>query len=295
MELGRFRLVNRREVVARHKAAGKEFEAGGLRSFVLDQGEGDPVVCMHGVPASSFLYRKVLPELAGHGLRGIAFDLPGLGLADRPEDYDYTWTGLGRFSIQAVDALGLDRFHLVIHDIGGPVGLELAAAMPERIKSLLILNTIIQVDHFERPWMMEPFARRGIGEIYLASLNGPAWLALMAIAGIGDRSKVPSAEQTAYVDLLKGHDRGRAFLKIMRGFERTVAKRALYEDTLREAKYPIRVLWGADDPALPLATKGEEARQSSGVDRVHSVPGKHFLQEDQPEAVARHVAELAGA
>ncbi|MBA2764475.1 MAG: alpha/beta fold hydrolase [Thermoleophilaceae bacterium] len=283
----------RAEVIERHKASGREFTAGGVRSFVLDQGDGEPVVCVHGVPASSFLYRKVVPELAARGLRGVAFDLPGLGLAGRPEDYDYTWTGLGKFAIAAVDALGLDRFHLVIHDIGGPVGLEIAAAMPDRVRSMLILNTLIEVESFHRPWMMEPFSMRGIGEVYLAALNGPAWRALMWNAGVGDMSKVPAAELAAYVDLLKGVDRGKAFLKIMRGFERTKEKEDLYVGTLRAANYPIRVLWGAQDPALKLETMGEAARRSAGVDRVHTVDAKHFLQEDQPEAVAQHVAELA--
>ncbi len=287
-------MSKRAEVVERHRASGREFTAAGVQSFVLDEGTGEPVVCIHGVPASCFLYRKVVPELAARGLRGVAFDLPGLGLAARPEDYDYTWTGLGKFAIAAVDELGLDRFHLVIHDIGGPVGLELAAAMPERVRSLLILNTLIEVESFHRPWMMEPFAKRGIGELYLGSLNGPAWRALMWNAGVGDMSKVPAAELSAYVDLLKGSDRGKAFLKIMRGFERTKEKQDLYVGTLQAATYPIRVLWGAQDPALRLETMGEQARRSASVDRVHTVPGKHFLQEDQAEAVAQHVAELAG-
>ena len=248
---------------------------------------------MHGVPASAFLYRKVVPALAARGLRGVAFDLPGLGLADRPEDYDYTWTGLGRFSAAAVDALGLDRFHLVIHDIGGPVGLEVAAAMPDRIRSLLILNTIIEVDTFQRPWMMEPFAKPGIGELWLRSMAGWNFPMLMAHAGIGDMSKVPRAEQAVYIDLLKRGDGGRAFLKVMRGFERTREKRDLYVGALQAAKYPMRVLWGKDDPALRLARQGEEAKQAAGVDRIHTVPAKHFLQEDQPAAVASHMAELA--
>jgi pimeloyl-ACP methyl ester carboxylesterase len=81
---------------------------------------------MHGVPTSSFLYRKVLAGLKRGGLRGVAFDLPGLGLASRPVDFDYSWSGLGAFSASAVDALGLDSFHLVVHDVGGPVGFELA-------------------------------------------------------------------------------------------------------------------------------------------------------------------------
>src|SRR6266511_775175 len=64
------------DAIERHRAAGREFEAGGVRSFVREQGEGDPVVLMHGVPVSSFLYRKVLPLLAERGLKGVAFDLP---------------------------------------------------------------------------------------------------------------------------------------------------------------------------------------------------------------------------
>ena len=60
---------------------------------------------------TSFLYRKLLAELAGYGLRGVAFDLPGSGLADRPPGYDYSWTGLGRFCVAAVNELSLGRFH----------------------------------------------------------------------------------------------------------------------------------------------------------------------------------------
>ena len=82
------------EVVERHRAAGREFAAGDVRSFVREAGDGDPVVCVHGVPSSSFLYRKVIDELSARGLRGVAFDLPGLGLAARPDDFDYTWIEL---------------------------------------------------------------------------------------------------------------------------------------------------------------------------------------------------------
>jgi len=136
------------EVIERHRAAGRRFSAAGVESFVREAGTGEPVLCLHGVPTSSFLYRKVLDELARRGMRGIAFDLPGLGLADRPPDLDYTWTGLGRFCVAAVEALELERFHLVVHYIGGPIGFELAAARREQIASLTVLNTVIDVDTF---------------------------------------------------------------------------------------------------------------------------------------------------
>lgn len=271
-------------MIERHRAAGREFEVAGLRSFVREAGAGEPVVCLHGVPASCFLYRKVLDELAARGLRGVAFDLPGLGLAARPAGFDYTWTGLGRFAADAVDALGLERFHLVVHDIGGPVGFELAAAAPERVRSLTVLNTVVEVDGFKRPWSMEPFARRGLGEVYLRTLTKPAFRFLMGLQGIGDRSKVPDEEIDAYVDLLRRVDGGRAFLRIMRGFERTPEKRDLYVSALRDVPYPVQVVWGADDPALELGVHGEQARRAAGLDEIHAVPAKHFLQEDQAPA-----------
>jgi pimeloyl-ACP methyl ester carboxylesterase len=55
------------DILARHQASGRRFRAAGVESFVLDQSEGEPVVCLHGVPASSFLYRKLVPELAARG------------------------------------------------------------------------------------------------------------------------------------------------------------------------------------------------------------------------------------
>ena len=290
--------VTSHDVIKEHRAAGRRFEAAGIGSFVREAGPpggGEPVLCLHGVPASSFLYRKVLRELAARGLRGVAFDLPGLGLADRPAAFDYTWTGLSRFCAAAVDALGLARFHLVVHDIGGPVGFELAAAMPGRVASLTVLDTLVEVDTFKRPWSMEPFARRGLGEAYVRALSKPAFRLLMRLQGVQDPGAVPRAEVDAYVDLLRIGDGGRAFLKIMRGFERTRAKRDLYRRVLGDGRYPVQVVWGAHDPVLKLTAEGEAARRAAGADMIHTVPAKHFLQEDQAPAVAGHIARIAAA
>jgi haloalkane dehalogenase len=279
-------------VVAEHRRAGRSFAAAGLHSFVRDEGAGEPVVCLHGVPASSLLYRKVLRELAARGLRGLAFDLPGLGLAERPQGFDYTWTGLGRFAAAAVDALGLGRFHLVVHDIGGPVGFELAALRPERVASLTLLNTMVEVDRFRRPWVMEPFAHRGLGEACLATMSKPVFGLLMRRIGLADGSAVRPEELGAYVDLLKHGDGGRAFLRIMRGFERTPAKRDLYASVVADRRRPVQVVWGEHDPALPLAREGVAAARLAGAE-PHRLPARHFLQEDEAPAIAERVAALA--
>ncbi len=281
------------EVIEQHRRDGRRFGAGNVKSFLREAGEGEAVVCLHGVPSSCFLYRKVLSELAARGLRGIAFDLPGLGLADRPNAFDYTWTGLGRFCRAAVDELGLDRFHLVVHDIGGPVGFELASAAPDRIASLTVLNTIVEVDGFKRPWSMEPFARRGIGELYLRTLTKLAFRALMRLQGVEDMHAVTRDELDAYVDLLRLGDDGAAFLRIMRGFERTPEKSALYAATLRDVPYPVQIVWGDRDPALKLDVQGDQARRIAGLQTIHRLPAKHFLQEDQAPAIAEQVRSLA--
>jgi haloalkane dehalogenase len=284
--------VKSHEVIARYEQSGRRFTADGVGSFVLDAGSGPPVVCLHGVPASAFLYRKLVAELAYRGLRGIAFDLPGLGLAERPRDFDYTWTGLGRFAVAAVDALGLDSFHLVVHDIGGPVGFEVAAEIPERVVSLTILNTLVEVDTFRRPWTMKPFAIPGIGPAYLKGLTKPVFRALMRLQGIADPAAVSRAELDAYVDLLKREDGGAAFLKIMRGFELTRAKRDLYVGVLGRGPFPTQVIWGERDPTLKVTRHGEAIRRAAGVPDIIRLPGKHFLQEDQAPAIAEHIARL---
>jgi haloalkane dehalogenase len=281
------------EVLEAHRQAGRPFRAGGVGSFVREQGSGPAVLCIHGMIGTSFLYRKVLAELAARGLRGVAFDLPGFGLAERPPGYDYSWTSLGRFCAAAVDELGLGRFHLVVHDIGGPVGFELATAMPGRVSSLTLLNTTVDVTEFKSPWSMEPFRHRGIGELWMRSLTGPAFRFLMRLQGIGDPAAVSRAELDTYLALIKGPDRGRAFLHIMRSSERTPVKQARYRAAVGDGPYPVQAIWAADDPAMTLAGYGDKARAAAGLDRLHTIPGKHFPQEDQAPAIARQIAAFA--
>jgi hypothetical protein len=77
---------------------------------------------------------------------------------------------------------------------------------------------------------------------------------------------ISAAELDAYVDVLRGEDGGRAFLRIMRGFERTAEKQRLYQGVLRDGRYPIQIVWGANDPALKLAVHGEQARRAAGLE-----------------------------
>jgi haloalkane dehalogenase len=281
------------EAIEQHRGAGREFEAGGVRSFVREQGDGEPVVLMHGIPVSSFLYRKVLPLLAERGLRGVAFDLPGLGLAEKPQGFDYSWSGLGRWTGEAIDALDLDRCHIVLHDIGGPIGLEWALRNRERVRSLTVLDTLIDVAHFRRVWSMDLAAPPLIGPLWVATIRPPVARWLFYMQGIGDRSATPAHEVDAHIALLHRDGGGSSFRKIVRGFELTEDKERFYTDGLREAGWPATILWGERDPAL-----GEDRRRAFedalGIESK-VIPAKHFLQEDQAPAVADAIAGVSSS
>jgi haloalkane dehalogenase len=280
-------------VIAVHRAAGEAFVAEGVQSFVRADGEGDPVVLMHGLPSSSFLYRKVIPELASRGFRAVSFDLPGLGLADRPPGFEYTFTGLGRFAVAAVDALDLDRFHLVVHDAGGPVGFELAAVIRDRVRSLTLLNTIVDMNTV--PFPMEFYARVATGNRWPALPPARITRELIYRIGIRNRRAVPPEEVDAYRELVLRVDNGRAYLRIMRNLERTQEKARLYKRVVdtRVVPYPVQIVWGADDPILSLRKHGWKARQAAGLRTIATLPGKHFLQEDMAPEIAAAIADFA--
>jgi pimeloyl-ACP methyl ester carboxylesterase len=97
----------------------------------------------------------------------------------------------------------------------------------------------------------------------------------------------------AYYALLKRDDRGRAFLRIMRGFELTEEKERFFRDGLARRKYPAQVVWGEDDPAL--GPNRRRAVEEALGETASLLPAKHFLQEDQAPALAAAVAKLAAA
>jgi pimeloyl-ACP methyl ester carboxylesterase len=108
---------------------------------VLDgRADGEPVVLLHGWPQTWHEWRKVVPRIADR-YRVVAPDLPGLGASSRPPTYDKR--SIGSDLREMCAGLGLDRFHLVGHDWGGPSAFALACAVPDRIRTLAILDVTI--------------------------------------------------------------------------------------------------------------------------------------------------------
>jgi haloalkane dehalogenase len=108
------------------------------RMHYIDEGAGPPALFVHGTPTWSFEYRHAIRATMG-SCRCIAPDHLGFGLSDRPRGTAYTPEAHAARLREFVDGLGLDRFALVVHDYGGPIGLPLA--LEGRVTRLVLMNT----------------------------------------------------------------------------------------------------------------------------------------------------------
>ena len=141
-------------------------EGAGHRMHYVDEGQGDPVLMIHGNPSWSFYYRDLISELKSSH-RVIAPDHIGCGRSDKPNDdrYDYTLSTRVADLGVLVDSLDLRAITLVVHDWGGMIGMAWAVQHPDRIARLVVMNTAA----FPLP----------------TSQNLPASLALARTPGIG--------------------------------------------------------------------------------------------------------------
>jgi haloalkane dehalogenase len=284
--------MNTTQLIEEWRRQGRVLEVEGANTVLWRMGQGETVICVHGVPTSGFLYRKLLPELASRGLEGVTLDLPGLGLAGRPADFDYSWSGLAAWYLKAIDAAGIIDFHLVVYDIGGPIGFDVIRRVPDRIKSLTVLNTLVYASQFQRPWVMEPFAWPVIGRLWLQSARTPMFYVLIKTHGTRNINR---AEADAYGQLLLGPDSGRAFLRIVRSFERTPAFEQGIKAALKARKFPAQIIWGKDDPPLRMKKYASHLLKALDLESYEAVHGKHFLQEDSSRAIACLIARLISA
>ncbi|MCL7764576.1 alpha/beta fold hydrolase [Polaribacter sp. Z014] len=117
------------------------FEKDGISMHYIDEGEGIPIVLTHGNPDWSFLNRNIIKALSGEA-RVIAYDLPGFGFSDTPENYGFTpQEHVEWISSLLFEHLKLDKFIIVVQDWGGPTGLSVATSNPDKVLGVVISNT----------------------------------------------------------------------------------------------------------------------------------------------------------
>lgn len=259
----------------------------------VDEGEGRPILFLHGNPTWSFLYRDIIRRLRGE-FRCLALDYPGFGLSEHPEGYGYTPGEHARVVADFIAAKELEDLVVMGQDWGGPIGLSAACEHAERVSGLVAGNTWY--------WPTDRF----LTKLFSWGMSTPLmeWAILERnifverLMPMATASKLPGEVMRHYRAVLPRTDArlGPAEfphqLTAAREWLGDLARRV--ESTLTDR--PLLLTWGMKDPAF---TPGHylERWQASFPDHetVRVERASHFIQEDAPEAVAEAIRSRFGS
>ena len=263
-----------------------------LRMHYVDEGAGDPVLLLHGEPTWAYLYRKMIPALAGVA-RAVAPDYFGFGRSDKPtriEDYsyDFHYGSIERFA----DELDLRETTVVVQDWGGPIGLRLAVEQPDRVARLVILNTGIGAGRApSEEWLrFREFVRRVGTDLVPGQL-----IRISAITELADEvvegynAPFPTPESKAGV---------LAFPELVpTEMDHPSAARMMEVRTaLEHWDRPTLVLFSDSDPIFRPAAAERMASRIPGAGPAEIVEGAgHFLQEEKGEEIAARIIRFLAA
>ncbi len=275
--------------------AARYARVNGWRMHYVDEGDGDPVLLLHGNPTWGFLYRDVIGPLVQSGRRVIVPDMIGFGLSEKPtREHAHTLDGHTANLVSLVRQLGLTRVTVVCHDWGGPTGLSFAMSNPERIRALVVMSTWAW-PHPPAEFHTRVFPWR----LMHAPLVGPYLLGRHnVLAGRGvylsvvDRDKFRREAQLIYEAVLPDTETRLLTWVWPRWIPLDDNACALdrfvwLEQELKKSKLPTMIVWGREDEVFDAATFADRFKQLLPyAEGPHLVTGRHFLQEDSGPEIA---------
>jgi haloalkane dehalogenase len=267
-------------------------EVDGLRLAHLDEGEGAPVLLLHGEPTWSFLYRKVMPPLLDAGLRCVAPDMAGFGRSDKPVDIDwYSYDRHTETLAPLLEELDLRDVTIVVHDWGGPIGLRLAVEHSDRISRFVILDTGL----FTGRQKMDP-AWHAFRDFVERTEDVPVGMLVRRACKTDPGDEIAAAYDAPYPSP-ESKAGARAFplmLPITPEMPGAAAGQTVL-DALRGDTRPALMLWADSDPVMPLSV-GERFAKALGRPSPETIADAgHFLQEDQGPLIGAKIADWLGS
>jgi pimeloyl-ACP methyl ester carboxylesterase len=266
--------------------------AGGTRTRLVQAGPADAaeaVVFVHGNPGSADDWAGLVGAAAGAGKRAVAFDLPDFGETVAPDGFAHDVPGYAAFVAEAIEKLGIERVHLVIHDFGGPIGLVWAMMHPDALASITLIDTGVMPGYrwhsLARVWRT-PIA----GELLQATASRPFFRFMV-------NSKEPRGLPREFVErMYDQYDRRtrRAVLKLYRATPDPGAMSENLIGLFRPRDIPALVVWGEHDPYLSSSFAQQQSEAFPSAE-VHVLPASgHWPYADAPETVERLLAEFLG-
>jgi haloalkane dehalogenase len=278
--------LNRKE----YPFASKFISVNGQQLHYIDEGKGDTILFAHGTPSWSFDFRNVI-KLLSKTNRCIAIDHIGFGLSDKPEHYDYSTANHSRTLEQFIQLRNLDNITLVVHDFGGPIGLNYAIHHPEKISRIIVLNS----------WLWSSEAEPDFIKMKKI-LQSPLLPFLYRYLNFSPRFILPKSfgENKLPPELLKQYTQPFAD-KTQRNGALAFAKSLLNDQPWFESLWnkrasintkPTLFIWGMKDPVVTpkYLDKFVSGFPNSTVHKIDTAG--HFPQEEEPEAVVKSIADF---
>jgi 2-hydroxymuconate-semialdehyde hydrolase len=261
-----------------------EIPAG--RLAYVEAGQGEPILLIHGIPTSSFLWRNVIPHLA-RDFKVFAVDLLGFGDSDKPEHADLSIVGQVEHLRVFMDKVGWEKGSIAGHDIGGGIAQLMAVEHPELVTKLVLLDTIAydswpepSIERLKDPGWDERMKELDLSKGFRKSLE----------RGIFHKDRVDDELVSEYVRPFGDLQGRRAYLRCARALRTEDLLGRMKE--VEEADVPTLIIWGeADD--YQLVKYGERLRERMRKANLVVVKeAGHFIQEDQPDEVARLIRDF---
>ncbi|GMA17079.1 alpha/beta fold hydrolase (plasmid) [Deinococcus metallilatus] len=269
----------------------RSLTVGDIRTRFAVQGEGPPVLLLHGIGRSLEDWSETLGPLA-RGQRVYALDLIGFGYTDKP-DVPYTLAGLARFAAHFLDAVGETRpVTLIGNSLGGAVAQQFAVQFPERTRALVLVNSAGFGP--EVAPVLRALAVPHLGELLLRPTR---WNARQTVRSLFHAPALVTEERVAQaLDLARQPGAARAFLRVLRDLgDWRGAKapwRAALHGPLAARRVPTLIVWGDRDRILPAAHLAA-ARERQPHARTHLFPRTgHMPQLERPGAFNRLVLDF---
>ena len=268
--------------------------ACGYEMNYVDEGEGHPVLMIHGNPTWSFLYRELIKALRP-GFRCIAPDHIGCGLSDKPTSaYRFKLDQRIRDLEDFVDGLGLERFDLVVHDWGGAIGVGMALSRLKNLRRLAILNTAAFVDS-RIPRRISLCRAPLLGKLIVQGFNGFASPATrMAVA----RKPLGNAVKEGYLFPYDSWANRRAVYEFVKDIPMHVSHPSfnrlleIENGLLQLREKPVALFWGGKDFCFTDHFMDRWKRFLPQATAIHYADAGHYLLEDEGEKICSAIEEF---
>lgn len=270
-------------MIAEHKLKVGTLEWFYRESLPLGRSDLLPVVLLHGLPSHSYIWRKIMPALGSQGTRAIAPDLIGFGLSAKPQKQEFAYTSDAFITALAelLQALKIERFSLVIQGFLGSIGLQYALRHADQIESLVILNAPISTTA-KLPWQMQQWGIPMAGEMLT---QDP--LLVDRTLEAGSRYQISDADLDVYrKPFLKSSGAGRSLMTVVRNLKLPQSM-AEIESGFQQWQQPTLIIWGINDPWLPLSMAQNFAKAVRQAELVQLEKVGHYPQEHYAEEILK--------